>query len=186
MGAIGFDLFGRLGLDEVPGAKTVATTIAEVVPQPAPAMAASNNATAQNATAPNATAQKPANMAPADWQALKRKQEELSRKEQALHNLERELNRKIEKLTALEKSIKAMLDDARSVQDKKFKHLVDVYSNMKAKNAAQALEKLDQKTAVKILSGMRGRKAGEVLNFVTPANAAKLSQELTRMQIPFE
>lgn len=189
IGAIGFDLLDQhVDLSEVPGSQTVtevASTIAKAVPaQPVPARAADEKPNGEQAASEGPA--KPEGMDQADWEALKRKEEELARHEQALKTLERQIDEKIKKISAMEQNIKAMLDEAQSVQDKKFKHLVSVYSNMKAKNAASTLEKLDEKTAVKILSGMRGRKAGEILNFVQPAKAAKLSQELTRMQIPFE
>ena len=56
---------------------------------------------------------------------------------------------------------------------------------MKAKQAGQVLETLDERTAVRILAGMRGRQAGEILNNITPEKAARLSEMLTRMQLPF-
>ena len=59
-------------------------------------------------------------------------------------------------------------------------------SNMKARQAAEMLQTLDQRIAVRILAGMRGRQAGEILNFVRPEIAANLTAALTRMQLPFE
>jgi len=123
---------------------------------------------------------------PADWNTLMQKQEELARREQSLKILEQELTTRLEQISRLDKEIKTMLEEAKAVKDEKFKHLVDVYANMKAQNAAAALDKLDEKTAVKILSGMRGRQAGEILNFVPAHKAAKLSEALTKMQMPFE
>lgn len=122
---------------------------------------------------------------PPSWDILMRKQEELNRREQSLNILEAEVNAKLEQLATLEKNLQQMLEEARAMRDDKFRHLVDVYANMKAKNAAETLDKLDEQTAVKILAGMRGRQAGEILNFVPAAKAARLSQALTRMQMPF-
>ena len=65
-------------------------------------------------------------------------------------------------------------------------HLIDVYSNMKAKQAASVLETLDERIAVKILAGMRGRQAGEILTYVNPQKAARLSESLTKMQMPLQ
>ena len=122
---------------------------------------------------------------PADWNTLVQKQEELARREQSLKILEQELNTRLEQISKLDQEIKSMLEEAKAVKDEKFKHLVDVYANMKAKNAADALDKLDEKTAVKILAGMRGRQAGEILNFVPAHKAAKLSEALTKMRNNF-
>ena len=122
---------------------------------------------------------------PLDWKTLKAKQEELERREQALEQLEKELDAKLEELGKMQADIKAMLEEAEVLQDKKIKHLVEVYSNMKAQQAANTLTNLNQDIAVKILAGMRGRQAGEILTYVEPAKAAKLSEALTRMQTPF-
>ncbi|EPR43922.1 hypothetical protein dsx2_2032 [Desulfovibrio sp. X2] len=152
--------------------------------------AAQQAAPAQPAAQPQAAPAQGAKAAdkaqtPPDWDVLMKKQEELNRREQSLRIMEQDVNAKLEKLSQIESRIKSMLEEAKAVKDEKFHHLVDVYSNMKAQNAAQALGKLDEKTAVKILAGMRGRQAGEILNYVPPDQAAKLSEALTKMQMPF-
>lgn len=119
-------------------------------------------------------------------EALQRRQDELARKEQDLQTLERDLDDRLVRLQELEMRIKAMLKEAEEVKSAKYRHLVDVLSNMKAKQAASVLETLDEKIAVKVLSGMRGRQAGEILTFVNPGKAARLSEALARVQLPFE
>ena len=119
-------------------------------------------------------------------EALVRKQEELARKEQELRALDTELSDKLEKMQLLENRLTIMMKDAEDTKDAKFRHLVDVLSNMKAKSAAQVLETLDRKIAVRVLAGMRGRQAGEILTFVKPEIAASLTEALTRMQLPLE
>jgi flagellar motility protein MotE (MotC chaperone) len=123
---------------------------------------------------------------PPDWDALQRKEEQLKRREESLRTLEKEVDAKLERVQRIQADIKQMIEEAKSIRDRKFKHLIDVYSSMKAQNAAQALSKLDEDTAVKILAGMRGRSAGEILNNVAPEKAARLSEALTEMQIPFQ
>lgn len=121
-----------------------------------------------------------------EWQALRRRQEDVQHREQTLEALEREIDAKLNRLQDLEQRIQAMLEEADVLKDKKIRHLVDVYSNMKPKEAAKALEVLEEPVAVKILSGMRGRNAGEVLSFVDSEKAARLTEALTRMQMPFQ
>ncbi len=118
--------------------------------------------------------------------ALLLKQEELARKEQQLRSLETELNDKLERMKLLENRLRLMLKDAEETKDAKFRHLVDVLSNMKARQAAAVLETLDQKIAVRVLAGMRGRQAGEILTYVQPEKAAHLTEALARMQLPME
>lgn len=118
--------------------------------------------------------------------ALNRKQDDLSRREQELKSLEQQVDAKLAQMQDLEARIKTMLKDAQGMKDEKLRHLVDVYTNMKAKQAAAVLETLDEKIAVRILAGMRGRQAGEILTYVQAEKAAKLSEALTRMQLPLE
>ena len=158
---------------------------------PAPAMASALTAGPVNETtaeAPKPAKQKVASqreMPPADWKALRRKEEALARKEQALRELERELDERLKHMTKMEASLKQMLDAADRRKGEKYKHLVDVYANMKSKQAAAALEQLQQEIAVRILGGMRGRQAGEIMSNMSSEKAAVLSEALTRMQLPF-
>lgn len=115
-----------------------------------------------------------------------RRQEDLSRKEQELRVLESELNARLERMQILESRIATMIKDAEETKDAKFRHLVDVLSNMKAKQAAAVLETLDPKIAVRVLAGMRGRQAGDILTFVKAEIAAKLTEDLARMQMPLD
>ena len=118
--------------------------------------------------------------------ALDRRQADLDRREAELNRLEQSLNEKLLNMQAMEARIQTMLKEAQSLKDEKMRHLVDVYTNMKAQQAAQVLETLDERTAVQILAGMRGRQAGEILTYVKPEKAARLSEMLTRMQLPFQ
>lgn len=179
-----------MGLDMLlpePPAKTVAqvaaapaVTLPVVLPGPATALA-------QQAPAANPAAA-PAKAAPAastpDAQALLKRQDELDQREQALKALETDLNTRVAKLKEMETSIKQMLEEAKGVKDQKLKHLIDVYSNMNAKQAAKVLETLDNTIAVKILAGMRGRQAGDILNNMEAKKAAGLTEMLTKLQLP--
>ncbi|MFA9395821.1 MotE family protein [Halodesulfovibrio sp. MK-HDV] len=152
-----------------------------------PATLTTSKAHAEEKEAPKKPAPKPkAELDSMTRDLLKTKQVELNRREQELSRLQATIDGKLVKLQALEKRLQSMLKNAKETQDKKMKHLVDVYSNMKGKQAAQVLESLDEQISVKILAGMRGRKAGEILTFVRADKAARLSEALTNMQLPFE
>lgn len=119
-------------------------------------------------------------------EALARKEQELARREQDLRTLQRELDDRLEELQLLEQRLSVMLKEAQEVKDEKFRKLVDMLSNMKAKQAASVLETMEEGTAVKVLAGMRGRQSGEILTYVNPGKAARLSEALTRMHLPLE
>lgn len=113
------------------------------------------------------------------------RRKKLERREKELKQLEQEIDQKLTNLQETEARLQNLVEKAEAVQDEKIKHLVDVYSNMKAQRAAQVLETISEEIAVKVLSGMRGRQAGEILTHVNSEKAAMLSEALTEMQTPF-
>ena len=147
------------------------------------ALAASPGDTASTAR-PSSASQTP--KPPLTSESLLRRQEELNLHEQDLRQLERQIDAKLTELQTLETRLQTMLKEADASRDEKLRHLVDVYTNMKARQAAEVIQTLDQGIAVKILSNMRGRQAGEILTFVRPEIAAKLSEALTRVQLPVD
>lgn len=153
-------------------------TSTAIAAEPTQTSAAQNNE-AQD-VADNATPQLPAADQSTDMLA---REKELNRREAELNALELELDGKLERLQELERKMQKLIDAASVLQDEKMQHLVDVYSNMKPKQAAQVLETLDPTIAVKILAEMSGRKAGEVLSLVRADIAAYLSEALTRLQM---
>jgi len=115
-------------------------------------------------------------------QDLAARKQALDKREAELHTLESEVDAKLNKLKELEARMQALIESAGAIQDEKMAHLIDVYSNMKPKQAAQVLETLEEPIAVRILAGMSGRKAGEILSSVRADRAAALSAALTRLQ----
>lgn len=151
-------------------AQAQAETATQAPAQPQDGAAAAGAPTADNITA----------------SALQKRQDELDRRDKELKILETKIQSDMAELDKRRAQMEQMLEDAKAVRDKKDRHLVDVFSNMKAKQAAQVLETMEERQAVKILSGMSGRQAGEILTFVNSDKAAKLAEALTRLQVPFE
>ena len=116
--------------------------------------------------------------------SAQRKQDELNRREQELLALQQQMQSRLDELKKIEGNVQTMIKEADNSQDARLRHLIDVYSNMKARQAAQVLTTLDERIAVRILGGMRGRQAGEILTFMDAGKAAKLSEALTRTQMP--
>ncbi len=121
-----------------------------------------------------------------DKSVYEKRMEELRRRERELKALEKKINTDMTELEKHQTSLQRMLDEAKKIRAKKERHLVDIFANMKAKSAAEVLETMDEADAVKILSGLRGRQAGEILTYVKPEIAARLAEALSKMQIPFE
>ncbi|MDR3175291.1 MAG: hypothetical protein LBU06_01985 [Desulfovibrio sp.] len=163
-------------------------------PGAAPGIVSPGKAEGSDAALPSIGANRPQNgrqpasspMQPDIRDSLAKRQEDLARKEQELKVLENELNSRLERMQILENRVSEMIKEAEGTQDAKFRHLVDMLANMKARQAAAVLETLDQKVSVKVLAGMRGRQAGEILTYVKPEVAAKLTEALARMRLPME
>lgn len=162
----------------MPGQKTQDMVLPSIVPQ---ALAASP---APDGNSSTQTPEKPevSSSPAASTRDISARELEVRKREAELKTMEAELEAKLENLRAMEVKMQNLIKSAGDMQDEKMQHLVDVYSNMKPKQAAQVLENLEESIAVKILAGMSGRKAGEVLSSVRADRAAKLSEALTRLQ----
>lgn len=111
------------------------------------------------------------------------KQAELNRREQELLALQQQMESRMEELNSLENRLQGMLQDANNTQESKFKQLVDMYANMKPRQAAQALTSMDETIAVKILTGMKSKQSGEILSYMNPTHSARLSEVMSKMQM---
>ena len=80
--------------------------------------------------------------------------------------------------------MKDMIREARELEDKKIRNLIMMYANMKPRMAAQAMENMDERVAVRILSGMAPKQSGEILTYTNPAKTAKFTEMITRMRMP--
>lgn len=129
---------------------------------------------------------KPDGMDESDWKVLKKREEELAAKERSLKELEAQLNTQLAEIEKRNTQLKNLLDEVKGVKDERLQKLIKAYANMKAKSAAAVLETMNQNLAVKILSGLGGRQAGEVLGFIETRKAAQLSEALTNLRAPFE
>lgn len=147
-----------------------------------PAIAASQ-ALAQEPAAPSTQDNATDSAAQANQpQDLNAREQALAKKEAELKALEAQVDQKLTTLRELEIKMQNLIESAASIQDEKMVHLIDVYSNMKPKQAAVVLQTLEEPIAVRILAGMSGRKAGEILSSVRADRAAALSAALTRLQ----
>ena len=109
---------------------------------------------------------------------LKKREEELSIKEVRLEALEAKVRKDLEKI---EKSISESKEQM-GLQDEKTKKnvaaLIKVYSSMKPEEAANLVEAIDEDLALKIVSGMKSKIAGQVLSKLDVQVAKRISEKL--------
>lgn len=159
---------------------------AESAPQAVTAPSGSREPTAVNATAADKVKQ------PSEWteveinhlqKLVQRKEQldvresELARMEAELQGQKDELEKKLKSLDETRVGISTMLQERTTQDEAKVETLVQVYSNMKAQQAAKVLETLDEDLAVEIIGRMKKKNAAEVLNLMKPEKAQSFSEK---------
>ena len=112
------------------------------------------------------------------------KAQELARQQQDILMLRQQMDQRLKDMQETEKKMQDMIREARGIENDKVHRLILTYSMMKPKAAAKALESMDERVAIRILSGMSPKQSGEILTYVTPAKTAKFTELITRMRIP--
>lgn len=173
-------------------------TAADVKPADATKAAADKSATNSSLQAKTAeTSEKgngvacvePSEMSEEDLSHFKRlsdRKKELDLREQELNALEEELHKqrdeveaRIVKLESIRGDISTVLKDRVEVDEERVKTLVEFYSNMKPKQAADIFSNLNEDLAVEVLGKMKKKNAAEIMNLLPPEKARTLSEKFT-------
>lgn len=119
---------------------------------------------------------------------LQRQRETLDSRESALNEREKELkilqSEVEEKLARLEEArtvLENLLDQKERIEGERVSDLSKIYQRMDPARAAAALDTMDQDLAIGILSQMRSKGAGEILNEMSKEKAAELSRAFTSL-----
>jgi flagellar motility protein MotE (MotC chaperone) len=120
-----------------------------------------------------------------------RERQKLENERQHLETVKKEIDQKIARLTEIQTTVQKkikkqedLITQYKSMQestmDNQFKHLLKIYTSMRAKKSAMLIEKLDMDIAIRLLSNMKGEKVGQILSYVSPEKAAALSEQLAK------
>lgn len=112
---------------------------------------------------------------PSDEEISKRMLD-LEAREQALRLLEQDLEAKLERLKELRQLAAQTIEPAEERRQADILKLVAFYGAMKPQNAATLLEKLPRPLAADVLSAMKARGAGKILNVMRPDRAVQISK----------
>lgn len=120
------------------------------------------------------------------FEKLKQRKEELDAREKELSELEEELQRqkveldkRIQQLEEMRTQIAQVLKDRVEMDQEKVTKLVDLYSNMKPKQAADIIGSLNEDLAVDVLAKMKKKNAAEIMNLLPAEKARVLSEKYT-------
>lgn len=119
-------------------------------------------------------------------QYLEQQKNKLDEREKNLNELEEKLQlekvaleQKVQELEQARREIASKLESRVQEDEERVKKLVDIYSNMKPQSAAQVIATLDEELAIHVLKRMKKQDAGNILNFMNPEKAKKLSEKYT-------
>lgn len=107
---------------------------------------------------------------------LDAREEELNRMETELQAQKGELEKRMKELEEMRGKISSILEDRVKLDDEKIDTLVQMYSNMKAPQAAKVFETMDEDLAVEILGRMKKKNAADIMNLLKPEKAQVLSE----------
>lgn len=118
------------------------------------------------------------------FQALRERKTKLDLKEKELIELEEELQKqkaeievRIKQLEDLRGQISTALKGRIDVDQERVMKLVETYSTMKPKQAAEILSGLDEDLAVEVLGKMKKKNVAEIMNLLEPAKARSISEK---------
>jgi len=108
------------------------------------------------------------------------KEKKLNEHLDALNKADERVKKRIAELERLESNIQDLLEQEKSIKNKKIKRLTAVYEAMKADKAAAVISQMELVTVVKMFSKMDEKKVGKILSFLRPKQAMMISQALTQ------
>jgi flagellar motility protein MotE (MotC chaperone) len=153
----------------------------------APAPAAEKGATPEMSTTPPADVVKP-QLSPGERAVL----ESLAQRRQELETRAREIDVRDSLLKAAEKRIELRLQELKELEARltgaatkkdeeeagKFKSLVSMYENMKAKDAAKVFDRLNMRVLIEVVNAMNPRRMSDILGQMSPDVAERLTIEI--------
>jgi flagellar motility protein MotE (MotC chaperone) len=111
---------------------------------------------------------------------LESRSNELDMRESLLKAAEKRLEAKVAELKGVETRVNTVMGNRDQLEAKRLKSIVEMYENMKPKEAARIFERLDMKILVDVSIQINPRKMSEILAQMTPDAAERLTVELAR------
>jgi flagellar motility protein MotE (MotC chaperone) len=113
-------------------------------------------------------------------QELETRSRELEMRENLIKAAEQRLEAKVSELKEMESRVNGAMGARDKAEAARFKGIVQMYENMKPKEAARIFDRLDIKILVEVSTQMNSRKMSEILAQMSPEAAERLTVELAR------
>ncbi len=111
-------------------------------------------------------------------EALELRGEQLETQDALMLAAEQRLNERVAELRQLETTVNDLLGRLDEEQERRVANLVDVYQRMRAKDAAEVFDGLEDDVLVQVASRMRQANLAEVMGRMNPDRARRLTQML--------
>ena len=115
---------------------------------------------------------------------LEIREKEVTSKEQQLKTLEESIQKNLEKIEQALKESKAEFGRKESLIKENVDSLIKVYSTMKPAEAANLIAAIDEDLALRIISGMKSKIAGQVLSQLDVKVAKAITEKLAGKTTP--
>lgn len=112
-------------------------------------------------------------------QALDQREKELNELEEELQRQKAEVDRRVSELEEIRRQIASTLKEQVEVDQQRVAKLVELYSNMKPKQAADVIANLTDDLAISVLAGMKKKSAAAIMDLLPADRARLLSEKLT-------
>ncbi len=123
-------------------------------------------------------------------EAMKKRQQELDRREKELksregrvNSLERDLDKKIDELKRMQLKLEELIKLRDDVERKNVSALSKTYSAMQPDVAAARIKTMDRAIALKILGAMKSKKAAKVLSSLDAKTATEMTEQLAKRKL---
>ena len=99
-----------------------------------------------------------------------------------LKTLQAEVDKKLDELKTLRQQYEKLLAERDSKEAERVAELSQMYEKMDPAKAAAIVSSLDDNLAIGILSGMKKKSAGKLLNNMDPQKAVRLSRKFSSIE----
>ncbi len=111
-------------------------------------------------------------------QSLEKRNRDLDMRENLIKAAEKRVEARVEELKDIKAHVDSVAVDHDKAEQERFKSIVTMYENMKAKDAARIFDRLDLRILVQVVTLINPRKMSEILAQMTPEAAERLTVEL--------
>jgi flagellar motility protein MotE (MotC chaperone) len=115
---------------------------------------------------------------------LAREEESLTSLRRALEAAKQELLQEGARLEGLQRELQSTLERKSKAEDERLEQIARVYAAMRPREAAAALEKMDDDTAAAILERLPGRSVGRLFDVMDKDRVRELTRRLERGRSP--